>query len=72
MCFVDHILSVLTCVEFVHINVTLRCASEQVTTVRESDFSASLDWNSVVRLETLLEDIHHSDSISETDNQVET
>jgi len=64
-------LSVLSGVELVDIDVALGSASEQVATVGESDFSAALDGDCVERLKALLEHIHHSDSIGETDNQVE-
>ena len=39
-----------------------------MTTIGESDFSATLDGDSLVGLETLLEDVHHSNSVGETDD----
>ena len=71
MRLVDHVLSVLSGVELVDIDVALGSASEQVATVGESNFSTALDWNCVERLEALLEHIHHSYSIGETNDQVE-
>ena len=71
MRLVDHIGSVFTCVELVHIDVTLRSTSKKVSTVGESQLSASLDRNNVIRLQTFLKNVHHSDSVSESDDQVE-
>jgi hypothetical protein len=44
MHFVDHV-TIFSCVEFVNVDVTLRSTGEQVSTIRESDFSATLNGN---------------------------
>jgi len=72
MCFVDHILSILSSVELIDIDVALRSTSEEVTTVGESYFSATLDGDRLVGLETLLENVHHTNSVSETYDQMES
>lgn len=72
MCLVDHILSVFSSVEFVDIDVTLRSTCEEMTTIRESNFSATLYCDCLIGLETLLEDVHHTNSIGETYDQMES
>jgi hypothetical protein len=68
---VDHV-SVLTSVELVDVDIALRSTCEEMTTVRESNLSASLDSNVMKWFETLLEHVHHSHSISETNNDMES
>jgi hypothetical protein len=68
---VDHV-SILTSVELVDIDVTLRGTGEEMTTVRESNLSASLNSNMMERLKALLEHIHHSHSISKSNNDMES
>lgn len=71
MRFVDHVLSILAGVELVDIDVALRSTGEEMTTVGESYFSATLDGDRLVGLETLLENVHHANSVGETDDQME-
>ncbi len=47
-------------------------AGKEVATVGESDFSAQLNADLLELLETSLENIHHADLVSETDNDMET
>ena len=71
MCFVDHVLSIISIIELVDIDVDLRGTGEEVTTVGESNFSATLNGDRLVGLETLLENVHHTNSVSETYDQME-
>ena len=68
---VDHI-SVLSSVELVYIDVTLRSTSKEMTTIGESNLSATLDSNVMEWLKALLEHIHHSHSVGETNNDMES
>lgn len=43
-----------------------------MSTIREANFSAAFDTDSLEGLKTVLEDIHHSNSICETDDDMET
>ena len=72
MSFVDHVLGVLSSVEFVHIDLLLVGTSKKMTAVGESNLSAAFDSNCLKRLQTILEDIHHPHTISEANNNVET
>ena len=68
---VNHV-SILTSVELVDVDVTLRSTGEEMTSIGESYLSTSLNSNMMEWLEALLEHIHHSDSISESNNDVES
>lgn len=59
-------------VEFVHRDGMLVGAGKEVATVGESDFTAQLNADLLELLETSLENIHHADLVSETNNDVET
>ena len=59
-------------VELVHRDGVLIGAGKEVAAVGESDFTAQLNANLLELLETSLENIHHADFVSETDNDVET
>lgn len=72
MTLVYHLWAVFTRVELVNMDVSLMSTSKEVTTVGELDLSASLDLDLMVHFQTLLEDIHHSDSVSETDDNMES
>lgn len=70
--FVDHFLGVLTSVKLVDINMILRCASKQMTSVGESDFSAALDAYCLERFKAVFEHVHHPHSVCESDDDVES
>ena len=72
MCLVYHFLSVLTGVELVDIDVILGCASKQVTSIWESNLSATFNSNCLKWLKAIFENIHHSNSICETNYYVES
>lgn len=62
---------VLTRVEFVDIDLVEVSDGEHVTTVRELDLSARLDVDRGVFLQLVLHDVQHSDTVSETNDQME-
>lgn len=60
-------------VEFVDPDLFVVLASEQVTSVGEDNLTALLDWDvALVRLETLVKDVHHLDLVTQTDHEVQT
>jgi len=68
---VDHV-SILTSVELVDVDVTLRSTGKEMTSIGESNLSASLNSYVMEWFKALLEHIHHSDSISESNNDMES
>ena len=61
----------LACVEVVHDDRADLHASKQVTTIGENNLTARLDADVLVLLNRVLEHVHHSYSIVETNHDLE-
>ena len=63
---------ILRSVEVVDVNEIDLHASEKVTAIREDNFTTLLNWQVLVLLDRVCKDIHHSDPVEETNNNLET
>ena len=63
---------VLRSVEIVDVNEVDEHAGEKMTSVREYDLTALLDWQVLVLLDCVRKDVHHSNSIKESNDNLET
>jgi len=62
----------LSRVEVVHINHVYEHCGEQMSTIRENDLTALLDYDILILLNVLVEYVHHPDAIEEAHNDLET
>lgn len=72
MSFVIELRWTFCSVELINTNVVLICASEQMSPMRKSNLSTALNWDFLEGFQTLLEYIHHSHFISESNNDMES
>lgn len=72
MSLINEVNIVFACIELIDVDMILRCTGKKMATMRESDFPATLDANGLERLQAVLEHVHHSDSVSEANDDVET
>ena len=61
---------VLRRVEIVDVDEVDEHAREKVTSVREHDLTTMLDWQVLVLLDCVRKNVHHSDSIEESNENL--
>lgn len=61
----------LSRVELVHPDLFVVLAGKKVTTVREYDFAALLNWQLLVHHELLVQDVHQADIVAEANHKVQ-
>lgn len=72
MSFVIEFRRAFSSIELINTDIMLVSASKQVTSVRESDFSATFYWDFFESFQSLLEYVHHSNFVSKTNYNMET
>ena len=63
---------VLRRIEVVDVDEVDEHAREKVTSVREHNFTTLLDWQVLVLLDCVRENVHHSNPIEESNDNLET
>ena len=58
--------------EFKYMDKGLVLAGKETSSIGKDDLTAPLVWKLLVLLNAILKDIHHSDSVIETNNNLET